>query len=98
MIGLSLGGSGGGAVMNARVVIIAATLFASASAFAAEPAKPPVRQPDQVQPHRAEIVLASAEQLNSDPEDQQAQPARRHARVGRVTTCRCGDQQDQPDQ
>jgi hypothetical protein len=98
MFGLSLRGSGGGAVMNARVVIIAAALFASGSAFAAEPAQPPVRQPDQAQIHRAEIVLASAEQVNSGPADQQVQPVRRHARVARVTTCRCGDQQDQPDQ
>lgn len=86
--------------MHARVVIIAAALLSSGSAFAAEPAAAPVSQPDSAQPqvHRAAIVLASAEQANPAPADQQAQPAPRRARVARVTTCRCGDQQDQPDE
>ena len=86
--------------MHARVVIIAAAAAAlfGGTAFAAEPAKPQARQPEQAQANRAEILLASADQVNSNGAEQPAQSARRHARVGRVTTCRCGDQQDQQDQ
>lgn len=87
--------------MNARVVVLAAALLASGSAFAADPAGPPSNQPDQAQAqaHRAAVLLASADHLAANPADQQqAQPIQRRARVGRVTTCRCGDQQDQPDE
>ena len=86
--------------MHARVIVVAASLLASASAFAAEPAAAPAAQPESAQPqvHRATIVLASADQANSAPADQQAQPAPRRARVARVTTCRCGDQQNQPEE
>jgi len=85
--------------MHARFVIIAAATLAGGTAFAAEPAKPQVRQPDQAEAHRAQIVLASADSAQPGTAiDQHAQPAPRRARVGRVTTCRCGDQQAQPDQ
>jgi hypothetical protein len=84
--------------MNVHIIAFAAAISACGVAFAAEPAKAPVSQPDQAQAHRAEIVLASADQVNPGPAQQQAQQAPRHARVARVTTCRCGDQQDQPDE
>lgn len=86
--------------MHARIIIVAAALLASGGAFAAEPATAPARPPEslQPQPHRAQLMLASADQRNSAPGDQQAQAAPRHARVARVTTCRCGDQPEQPDE
>lgn len=86
--------------MHARIIIVAAAALANGSAFAAEPAAPPAHQPESAQsaPHRAEIVLASADQVSPAAAGQQAQATPRHARVARVTTCRCGDQQDQPDE
>ena len=84
--------------MHARLVIIAAAFFAAGSAFAAEPATSPARESAQPEPHRAQIVLASADQANPAPAQQQAQPAVRRARVARVTTCRCGDQQAEPEE
>jgi hypothetical protein len=84
--------------MHARVIAFAAAVLVGGTAFAAEPAKPPAHQQDQAQGQRVEIVLASADQADSSDANHQAQPAPRHARVARVTTCRCGDQQDQPDE
>jgi hypothetical protein len=84
--------------MHARFVIVAAALFAAGSAFAAEPPKAPVRESNAVEAHRPQIVLASAESVSQAPSDQQAQPTPRRARVARVTTCRCGDQQAEPEE
>jgi hypothetical protein len=84
--------------MNARIIAFSAAVSLCGAAYAAEPAKPPVSQPEPAQEHRVEIVLASADQVNNGPAQQQAQQPARHARVARVTTCRCGDQQDQPDE
>ncbi|HVU30971.1 MAG TPA: hypothetical protein VHE36_11295 [Sphingomicrobium sp.] len=85
--------------MLARFVLIAAAALASATAFAAEPSKAPA--PASTQPrHPAppQVVLASAEDVHSPPSaDQQSPPAAKR-RVARVTTCRCGDQQAQPQQ
>jgi hypothetical protein len=89
--------------MLARFVLIAAISLTSATAFAAEPAKPPVQptaeQPAPVRPATPQIVLASADVAAapaSAAEPKSTTPARR--RVGRVTTCRCGGQQPQPEQ
>jgi hypothetical protein len=87
-------------MMSVRVVIVAlaAAGFFGSAAFAADPVRPEPRQATQAPAHRTEIVLASADQVNSSPAEQQAQSAPRHARVARVTTCRCGGQESQPDE
>lgn len=85
--------------MRARLVVIfAATTVFAGSAIAAEPASPPARPAEQPQAQHPDIVLASADPLASPSTGPQAQPAPRHARVARVTTCRCGDQQSSPDE
>ncbi|HET7606617.1 MAG TPA: hypothetical protein VFK28_11180 [Sphingomicrobium sp.] len=89
--------------MLARFVLIAVATLTSAAASADEPAKPPV-QPAAEQPappHAAtpQIVLASANVAGAPStaaEPKAANPPRR--RMGRVTTCRCGGQQPQPEQ
>jgi hypothetical protein len=86
--------------MNARFILIAAATLTSASAFAAEPAaKPPAQQSSQPEPASAHVLLASADDVRSPAPvaDQQA-PTQPKRRLARVTTCRCGDQQAQPDQ
>jgi hypothetical protein len=84
--------------MHARLVIIAVAFFAAGRAFSAAPARPPADASVPPEPPRGPIVLASAEQVNPGPTQQQAQPTVRRARVARVTTCRCGDQQAEPDE
>jgi len=45
------------------------------------------------------VVLASADQVPAPPpHEQQVTAPAKHPRVGRVTTCRCGDPQAQPEQ
>jgi hypothetical protein len=86
--------------MHARFVLIAATMLMSVNASAAEPSKPAQAPSAQPQHGSPQVVLASAAQVGSPaPADQQAQPAATppKKRVGRVTTCRCGDQPPQPD-
>lgn len=68
--------------MNNRFIPIAAATLLSTASFAAEPTKAPEPAPAQPHPTSAQVVLASAEER----------------RVARVTTCRCGDQQAQPEQ
>ena len=86
--------------MHARFVLIAAAISLSGTAFAAEPVKPPVQPAvQQQQPALAQVVLASADDVRvPSPTDQQPQSAPKRPRVGRVTTCRCGDEQAQPEQ
>ena len=85
--------------MNARFIPIAAAMLIGSAAFAAEPVKPAAQPATQVQPRPTEVVLASADQLPSPaPRDQQVVPPAKHPRVGRVTTCRCGDPQAQREQ
>jgi hypothetical protein len=84
--------------MHVRLGLIgAATLFGAAAALAAEPAKQPAKAPAQAQPRSAPVVLASADPVQAPAP--QAKPAAqpKHARVARVTTCRCGDPQVQPE-
>ena len=84
--------------MHARFVVIAALAAMSGPAFAAEPAKPAPQPVEQAQQAPAEVVLASAEQAQAGaPAAQQPAVASKPHRVARVTTCRCGDQQAQPD-
>lgn len=81
--------------MHARFIVIAVAALASTSAFAAEPAKPAPQPAARTQPR---VVLASAEQVQTAaPADQQAVAPKPH-RIARVTTCRCGGQQAQPDE
>ena len=85
--------------MHARFVLIAAATLIGSAALAAEPLKPPPQPATQPQPRPVEVVLASADQVPAAAahEQQLAAPAKR-PRVGRVTTCRCGDPQAQPEQ
>jgi len=84
--------------MNARFVWIAAATLIGSAALAAEPVKPPVEPATQPQP-RPDVVLASADQVPAPPpHEQQVTAPAKHPRVGRVTTCRCGDPQAQPEQ
>jgi hypothetical protein len=85
--------------MHARFVLIAAAISIGSAAFAGEPAKPAAEPATQPQPRPVEVVLASAEQVPAPaPHEQQAAAAAKRPRVGRVTTCRCGDPQAQPEQ
>ena len=85
--------------MLARFVLIAATTFIGGNAFAAEPAKPPVQPATRQQPAPAQVVLASADDVRvPSASDQQPSSAPKRPRIARVTTCRCGDPQAQPEQ
>lgn len=84
--------------MFARFVLIAVGALACEPAYAAAPQKP-APQP-QVQPQQAprEVVLASADDVSAPPATPQQAPSAPKRRIGRVTTCRCGDQSAQPEQ
>jgi hypothetical protein len=76
------------------LLIVSTVLAIGTAASAAEPTKPEAR--DTVQPtvRPATIVLASADQVQSTTpvaQDQGAVPVKR-PRAARVTTCRCGNQ------
>ena len=83
--------------MFARFVLIAAIALASGSAYAA-PAKPAPQPSSQAQPAPHEVVLASADDASAPPANAPQAPAAPKRRIGRVTTCRCGDQPAQPEQ
>ena len=82
--------------MYVRLVPIAAATLIGSAAFAAEPVKPPVQPATQPQP-RPDMVLASADQVPAPAPREQQAAATKRPRVGRVTTCRCGDPQAQPE-
>jgi hypothetical protein len=85
--------------MHARFVPIAAAMLVGSAAFAAEPVKPAAQAATQAQPRPTEVVLASADQVPAPaPREQQAAAPAKRPRAGRVTTCRCGDPQAQPEQ
>ena len=77
-----------------------ATLLAIGGAAAAEPPNAARPKPaHSTQPPPAEIVLASAE-VPHVPASDKAQPAQSPTKpriAPRVTTCRCGDQQVDPE-
>jgi hypothetical protein len=83
--------------MRACVIAIAALLTVSGPALA-EPAK---NAADKTAPQQrpAEVVLASADSVHATAPDAVPQqppvPAKR--RIARVTTCRCGDPQVDPE-
>lgn len=85
--------------MHARFAFIAAAALTSSSVFAAEPIKPPVQPATQQQPAPAQIMLASVDDVRTpSATDQQTPTPPKRPRMGRVTTCRCGDSQAQPEQ
>ncbi len=83
--------------MFVRFVLIAALALAGEPASAAAPAKP-ISQPQAPQPAPREVVLASADDVTAPAAASQQVPTAPKRRVGRVTTCRCGDQPAQPEQ
>ncbi|MFL6736891.1 MAG: hypothetical protein ACJ8F4_07515 [Sphingomonas sp.] len=85
--------------MIARFTLIAVAGLASASACAAEPSRAPAPAPAPAQHStQPQVVLASAEDVHAPTAPDQQSPAPPKRRVARVTTCRCGDQQAQPEQ
>ncbi|HEX3677567.1 MAG TPA: hypothetical protein VHU79_09285 [Sphingomicrobium sp.] len=84
--------------MFARFVLIAAIVLASEPVCAAAPAKPASQPQAQPQAAPSEVVLASADDVATPPTTSQQAPAAPKRRIGRVTTCRCGDQPAQPEQ
>jgi len=84
--------------MFARFVLIAAIALASEPASAAAPAKPASQPQARPQPAPSEVVLASADDVTTPTTTSQQVPAVPKRRLGRVTTCRCGDQPAQPEQ
>jgi hypothetical protein len=65
---------------------------------AAEPPKVETAKPAQARQRPAEIVLASADAVRSpSSETVSPSPARTKRPAPRVTTCRCGDPQPEPD-
>ena len=84
--------------MHARFVLIAAITLIGSAAYAAEPVKPAAQPATESQPRPSEVVLASADQVPAPAaHEQQATAPAKPPRVGRVTTCRCGDPQAQPE-
>lgn len=81
--------------MRARLVMIAAlTLATSASAEPAKKAPAESAQPSG----RPTVVLAAADQpdATAGSSEQATQAPVKRRRVGRVSSCRCGDPQAQP--
>ena len=78
--------------MNARILIATALLTIGSHALA-EPAKAPAGEAGKPTSRPAQVVMASAAQVETptvESDRPAATPAKR-PRVARVTTCRCGD-------
>jgi hypothetical protein len=84
-------------VMRVHLTVIAG-LLAIAGRAGAEPAKTAVPAPAEPQHRSAPIMLASAEIGHAPTSPETGQPAPAKRRIARVTTCRCGDQQPDPEQ
>jgi hypothetical protein len=81
--------------MKTRFVLIAA-LLVSSSAYGAEAPKPRPQQAVQGQGAPAKVMLASANQVRGAPAGvEDASTVTKRPR-GRVTTCRCGGQLEEP--
>ena len=77
--------------MRIRLIVLAAVLAVSSPAAAETPKSPPA-QVQQQQPQPQVAVLASADAVKAVPADaSQPAPTQPKRRIGRVTTCRCGD-------
>ncbi|HEY8592449.1 MAG TPA: hypothetical protein VIL42_06240 [Sphingomicrobium sp.] len=82
--------------MVARFALLAAAASMAGAAIAAEPVQPP-RQPEQSGASTPRVVLASASDVRAEATpDETSTPKPR--RIARVTSCRCGGAQPQPDQ
>jgi hypothetical protein len=79
-------------VMNARI-LIAATALTMATSGLAEPAKAPAAEAGKAASRPAQVVMASADQVEAPAPaaDQPAATPAKRPRAARVTTCRCGD-------
>ena len=83
--------------MRLPLTVIAGLLSVSSPAVA-EPPKAEAARSRQPQERPAEVVLASAEPVHaSAPDRAQPTPAPAKRRIGRATTCRCGDPQSGAD-
>ncbi len=83
--------------MRPRLTILVALLTLGGPGLA-QPAKDQAAPTQQPQRRPAAIVLASAELVNVPTADSaQPTPAAAKRRIARVTTCRCGDPQTDPD-
>jgi hypothetical protein len=83
--------------MRARVIVIAAMMTVGSAALA-DPPKDPQASASSPQKPAAEVVLASADTARAPvPETARPNTAPAKRRVARVTTCRCGDPQVDPD-
>ena len=81
--------------MRTHLAAIAAIVTIAGQA-SADP-KDGVRAAQPQPQHRAvEVVLASAEPMHASPDGAQSSAPQKR-RVGRVTTCRCGDPQADPE-
>ena len=78
--------------MRTRLTAIAALLTIAGTAQA-EPGKAPAAQAEQPHSEPAKVVvLAAADTARPSASDAaQTAPAQPRRRIGRVTTCRCGD-------
>jgi hypothetical protein len=79
--------------MRLPLTVIAGLLSVSSPAVA-EPPKADAARSAQPQERPAQVVLASADAVHAPaPDRAQPTPAPAKRRIGRVTTCRCGDPQ-----
>jgi hypothetical protein len=83
--------------MSARFMVIAAAALTIAGAAVAESAKPEVRPASQPASRPVQVLMASADQVQArvGSADQAAPAPVKRPRAARVTTCRCGDPQQQ---
>ena len=85
--------------MYVRFLVIAATALNIGAPVVGEPSRPAQHETAPPSGHSNQVVLASADQpqeQTSNPD--QATPTPVKHRAARVTTCRCGDQIQQPDE
>lgn len=86
--------------MYVRFLVIAASALSIGAPAVAEPPRPASHETSQPSAHGTPVVLASADQIQaptSNPDQTAATPPKR-PRAARVTSCRCGDQIQQPDE
>ncbi len=78
--------------MRIRLLVTAAATLSLAAAVAAEPPKAPIQKAEQPADQRPLVVAAAHETAQPAVSDPQASAPTKPARLARVTTCRCGDQ------
>lgn len=87
--------------MLVRNLLIGAVALSLTVPAAAEPTKPQAAETSRPESRRAEVVLASAEQVSvalppvQDPAASAPAAVPAKKRAARVTTCRCADQTTQ---